>query len=77
MVVREASVTVLVGVVVGVAVALLAAPALNGVLFGVAPRDPLVLVGTVAVMMGVALVAAGVPARRAARVDPVVAFRVE
>lgn len=77
MVVREASVTVLVGVVVGMALALLAAPALSGVLFGVSPRDPMVLAGTVAVMMLVALVAAGVPARRAARVDPVVAFRVE
>ena len=65
--------------VVGVAIGLAGALALGGVLsrfaFGVTGRDPLTLVVTVAALLAVALLAAYVPARRASRVDPIIALR--
>jgi ABC-type lipoprotein release transport system permease subunit len=46
-------------------------------LYEVGPMDPLVLVGGIAALLGAALLASWVPARRAARVDPIVALRPE
>ena len=54
-------------------VPLLASPAFDFV----TPRDPWVFAWVVLLTSGLALVAAGVPARRAARVDPVIALRTE
>ena len=63
------------GVVVGMAAALVAGRALQAVLFNVSAVDP-IAIGSTAALLGVALLAAGyLPARRAARVDPVVAMR--
>jgi len=68
-------------VVIGVAVGLPAAWAgsrwVQSMLFGVKPADPATLAGAIAVLMTAALAAAYVPARRAARVDPIVALRHE
>jgi ABC-type antimicrobial peptide transport system permease subunit len=67
----------MVGVVVGVSLAMVVTQLLGGILYGVAPRDPVILV-TVAVTLGcVAMVASFVPARRAARVDPLTALRAD
>jgi ABC-type antimicrobial peptide transport system permease subunit len=76
-VLRRASTHVTVGTLIGVIASLSLADAVRTFLFGVEPRDPAVYVGAVAILMSVALVAACVPARRAARVDPLVALRYE
>jgi putative ABC transport system permease protein len=65
------------GIALGLAGALGVARLLDGLLFGVAPRDPLTLAGVAAVMAAVGLAACAVPARRAARVDPLEAMRAE
>jgi predicted permease len=68
---------VLVGIALGLATAWVASPRVEDLLFGVAPRDPTVL-GGVAMLLGVvALIATVVPARRATRIDPMEAMRVE
>ncbi len=65
------------GVALGLLVAWLAAPRVEDLLFGVEPRDPVVLAGVSAVLVGVAILASLVPAWRAARVDPMEALRSE
>jgi ABC-type lipoprotein release transport system permease subunit len=50
---------------------------IQSLLFGVGPRDPLTFVIVPVVLMGVALIAAYVPARRAARLDPMQALRTQ
>jgi predicted permease len=65
----------------GLAVGLLAAAALTrqleSLLYEIEPNDPVTLAAAVGILLGVGLAAAYVPARRAARVDPVVALRAE
>jgi putative ABC transport system permease protein len=68
-------------VVIGAVAGLMAALALSGLmkslLFGIGPRDPLTFIAAPAVFVVVALAAAYVPARRAARVSPMEALRAE
>ena len=66
---------VAVGAVIGLAGALAGARYVENQLFGVAPRDPLTLVGVCAMLFVVAMAACLIPARRAMRVDPAVALR--
>ena len=65
------------GVIAGVAIALLLSRVLKGLLFGVAPADPLTLLGVGAAFGAVALLACWVPTRRAGKVDPLEALRYE
>ena len=65
------------GAVVGVLVSLLSAQVLQGLLYEVEAIDPGTFVSVVAVTLVVGLMAAAVPAIRAARVDPVEALRAE
>jgi ABC-type antimicrobial peptide transport system permease subunit len=76
MILRDAGWVVLAGILVGVPAAILAARVVANLLFGLTPYDPLTLALSVLALAAVAFVAAIVPARRASRVDPVVALRV-
>jgi putative ABC transport system permease protein len=68
---------VLVGVGLGLVGALLLSNILRSLLYEVRPRDPLTLAGVGILLFAVALAAAFFPARRASRVDPVLALRAE
>ena len=63
------------GLAIGFAASLVIARLLQAILFGVGPRDPLTIVIVAAVLAGVAAAACFVPARRATKVDPIVALR--
>lgn len=75
MVIREGGVLLGIGLVLGIAGALFATRIIRGLLFGVAPHDPVTLVLVALVMATVGLVACWLPALRAARVDPAMVMR--
>jgi ABC-type antimicrobial peptide transport system permease subunit len=63
------------GLLLGVPLALAASPVLASVLYGVGPRDGATLIGAALVIVAVALASGVLPARRAARLDPLAALR--
>lgn len=77
MIVGEAFGLALIAIVVGLPLAVMAGSALEMFLFGISPRDPLTLACATALLGVVVLAAAYLPARRASRVDPMVALRYE
>jgi putative ABC transport system permease protein len=68
---------VLGGVIVGLVIALIAAQAIETMLFDVSARDPMTIVAVIALLAVTALTASSIPALRAASVDPLVALRDE
>jgi ABC-type antimicrobial peptide transport system permease subunit len=68
---------VLVGLLIGLGIALVAGRLLGSLLLGVGTKDPLTLIGVSLVLLVVALVACFIPARRATKVDPLVALKYE
>jgi predicted permease len=77
LVLREALKLVLAGIVVGIVASLVITQGAATLLFGLQPTDPLTISGATALLLSMALLAAYLPARRAARVDPMVALRDE
>jgi ABC-type antimicrobial peptide transport system permease subunit len=77
LVLRQGLTLSLLGIAAGVCVSLAATRVLTGLLYGVAPTDPVTFATVALVLVAVALIACLVPARRAMRVDPIVALRYE
>jgi len=77
MVLKEVMTLVLIGVAVGIPAALVASRSLSSLLFGLNPADPVSLGIVILLLSGVAMLAGLIPARRATKVDPLVALRYE
>lgn len=77
MILRETLYLVLAGLIIGVPAALMGARLISSQLFGTNPTDPLSLIGAALVLAVVAVLAGYLPARRAAKVNPLTALRYE
>jgi ABC-type antimicrobial peptide transport system permease subunit len=75
LVMRESMILVAAGIVVGVAIAAGASRLVTTLLFGLAGTDSVTIAGAIAVMIVVSALAGFLPARRASRVDPMIALR--
>ena len=75
MVLGETFALVLAGIALGLPLTLSTARLLRNSLFGVTPYDPVTIAGAVLTIVSICLLAAAAPARRATRVDPIVALR--
>jgi predicted permease len=76
-VLREATLLSLAGAAMGLPAALVLTRLIENQLYGIEPNDPLTLIGTSVLLVAVALLAGWIPARRAAKVDPMVTLRCE
>jgi predicted permease len=77
MILRSCLLLVSVGIVGGIALSMVLSKLLTSLLFGVPPRDPVAIVAAAFVLTVVAAIAGFIPARRASRVDPIIALRYE
>ena len=77
LVLREALLLVLAGVLVGIPAALLSSRLLNSMIFGLKSTDPISLLIVIIVLGAIAAFAGFIPARRATKIDPMVALRYE
>jgi putative ABC transport system permease protein len=77
MVVRQAAALAIVGLVLGLVMAAAASRTIRSLLFGIEPTDAATYAVVAAGLLGVALLASYIPARRASRIDPVTALRYE
>ncbi len=77
LVLRQGMLLAVIGAAVGIIVALPVARMAGNLLYGVSATDPLTYVGITLLLMAVALLACYLPARRATRIDPLIALRVE
>ena len=77
LVIRQGMTLIAFGVAFGLVGAALASEALAAMLFGVSRLDAVTYLGVIALLTGVSLIACGLPARRATKVDPMVALRYE
>jgi putative ABC transport system permease protein len=77
LVVRQGMTMTFIGLAIGLVGAFSISRVLRGLLHGVSPTDPLTFIAVSIVLLGVALLACLVPARRATRVDPIIALRTE
>jgi putative ABC transport system permease protein len=77
LVLRDASALAGIGLAVGLATAVAATRLLTSMLFEVKPADPVILAGVGVLLATLSLVASYIPARRATKIDPLVALRQE
>ena len=77
MVVRQGMTLVVLGIAVGTGVAIAFTRVLSDMLYDVEPTDPVSLLGACVLLLVVSMVACGIPARRAVRVDPAHALNAE
>jgi putative ABC transport system permease protein len=77
MMLRQSMLPVLIGGAIGIAGCAGVSWVLSGILFGISAHDPIAFVFVPAFLLGTALLASYIPARRAVRVNPVVALRYE
>ena len=77
MVVRQGMTMTLIGLALGLVGVIALSRVMVGLLYGVSPTDPFTFAGVSIVLLAVALLACLIPARRATRVDPIVALRSE
>ncbi len=77
LVIRQGMMLTFTGLVVGITIGLIATRVLSDMLYGVTATDPLTFVGVPAFLLLVAFLACYIPARRATRIDPLVALRYE
>ena len=77
MIVRQGLVLVLLGVAIGLPAAVGLTRVISSQLFGVTPTDPATFAAASVLFVGIALLACSIPARRATKVDPLVALRAE
>jgi predicted permease len=77
MILQEAGKLVFIGVVLGIPAALLSSRFFASMLFGLSRTDPVSMAIVIAILLGIALLASFIPARRATKVDPMVALRYE
>ncbi len=77
LILRQALRLVAIGTALGLVAALVAVRLLKTFLFGVSATDPAIFAGVVVLLFSVALAASGIPASRAARIDPMTALRYE
>ena len=77
MVMREAARLLVIGLSVGIVLSLIAGRGAESLLFGLKPHDPFTLLGSIGLLAVIAALASFLPARRAAKVDPMEALRYE
>jgi ABC-type antimicrobial peptide transport system permease subunit len=77
MVLRESLTLLAVGICLGIPMSLAASRAIRAALFGVEPADPLTSIAAAALIAGVLLAGSYIPARRATKIEPMVALRYE
>ena len=77
LIIRQGMLPVVVGLTAGIAVALVAARAIRGLLFNIQPADPLTIAAVCAVLLAIGVLACLIPARRISGADALVALRTE
>jgi ABC-type antimicrobial peptide transport system permease subunit len=77
LILKQAARTALIGLGIGLIVSLMLTRTMRSLLFGVTPGDPLTLASVAFLLLLLAMLASYIPARRATRVDPMVALRYE
>jgi putative ABC transport system permease protein len=77
LIVRQGMIMIVLGILAGIALALGCSPLIQHFVYGVAPHDPKTIIGVSFLLIVIAILACWLPARRAIRVDPIVALRQE